>query len=226
MHLTISSSLGYFLVLTFPLDTAFVPLSNKHDNRLHRITKHDLDKQTIDSPFSLSQKVLTCNHMSTLFDHDVLGDIAGDSSVIFQLSERSTDVLNNIDTAIISQFTSDFSFGENDETFFLAKTVFKSQDDKKSDNQQSPSNMNQRRQQEEQPDITVTESEFTRPKRRISATVKETGFDSMNHYMKTMGNHDLLRKSEEVILAREIQILVQWEEIRETLELKLLRYVV
>jgi hypothetical protein len=62
------------------------------------------------------------------------------------------------------------------------------------------------------------------PKRRITANVKETGFDSMKYYMKTMGNHELLKKNEEIILAREIQILIKWEEEREALEAKLIRY--
>ncbi|EED92709.1 RNA polymerase, partial [Thalassiosira pseudonana CCMP1335] len=47
--------------------------------------------------------------------------------------------------------------------------------------------------------------------------------DSMKYYMKTMGNHDLLQKNEEIILAREIQILIKWEEVREELEGQLLR---
>lgn len=61
------------------------------------------------------------------------------------------------------------------------------------------------------------------PKRRIRANVKETGFDSMKYYMKTMGNHELLKKNEEIILAREIQVLIKWEETREELEVKLMR---
>ena len=59
--------------------------------------------------------------------------------------------------------------------------------------------------------------------RRIRANVRETGFDSMKYYMKTMGNHDLLQKNEEIILAREIQILMNWEGVRDTLESELLR---
>ncbi|KAL7509281.1 hypothetical protein ACHAXN_006344 [Cyclotella atomus] len=59
--------------------------------------------------------------------------------------------------------------------------------------------------------------------RRIRANVRETGFDSMKYYMKTMGSHELLQKNEEIILAREIQILIKWEEIREGLEAELLR---
>jgi hypothetical protein len=65
--------------------------------------------------------------------------------------------------------------------------------------------------------------EDEKPKRRITASVKETGFDSMKYYMKTMGNHELLKKNEEIILAREIQILIKWEEQREELEAKLMR---
>ena len=59
--------------------------------------------------------------------------------------------------------------------------------------------------------------------RRIRANVRETGFDSIKNYMKTMGNHDLLQKNEEIVLAREIQILMRWEEIRDELESELMR---
>jgi hypothetical protein len=62
------------------------------------------------------------------------------------------------------------------------------------------------------------------PRRRIHASVKETGYDSIRSYIKTMCNHELLNKNEEVILAREIQILIQWEQGREDLESQLLRY--
>lgn len=58
---------------------------------------------------------------------------------------------------------------------------------------------------------------------RIRADVRETGYDSMRTYIKTMCNHELLNKNEEIILAREIQILVQWEGVREELESELLR---
>lgn len=67
------------------------------------------------------------------------------------------------------------------------------------------------------------EEDEKKPKRRITASVKETGFDSMKYYMKTMGNHELLKKNEEIVLAREIQILIKWEEEREDLEAKLMR---
>ena len=65
------------------------------------------------------------------------------------------------------------------------------------------------------------ENEF--PKRRITAKVRDTGMDSMKHYIKSMCNHDLLNKNEEIILAREIQILLKWEKQREKLEEELLR---
>ena len=61
------------------------------------------------------------------------------------------------------------------------------------------------------------------PKRRIKANVRETGHDSMKYYIKSMCNHELLNKNEEIILAREIQILLRWEEEREKLEEQLLR---
>jgi RNA polymerase primary sigma factor len=41
--------------------------------------------------------------------------------------------------------------------------------------------------------------------------------------MKTICNHELLNKNEEIILAREIQILMRWEAVREELESDLLR---
>ena len=60
-------------------------------------------------------------------------------------------------------------------------------------------------------------------KRKVRASVKETGYDSMRSYIKTMCNHELLNKNEEVVLAREIQLLIQWEAEREVLEEALLR---
>jgi len=66
------------------------------------------------------------------------------------------------------------------------------------------------------------ESEFPN-KRKIRANVRETGTDSMKNYIKTMCNHELLKKNEEIILAREIQILLKWEDQREELEQQLLR---
>lgn len=60
-------------------------------------------------------------------------------------------------------------------------------------------------------------------KRKIKASVRETGTDSMKEYMKSMCNHELLNKNEEIILAREIQILLKWEDQRDYLENQLLR---
>lgn len=70
-------------------------------------------------------------------------------------------------------------------------------------------------------DSQYSEAKQWQPK--IRAQVRETGNDSMKYYLKTMGNHDLLQKNEEIILAREIQILIKWEQERETLESKLMR---
>lgn len=61
--------------------------------------------------------------------------------------------------------------------------------------------------------------------RKQLINVKDTGMDSVRNYMKTMCNHELLNKNEEIILAREIQILVLWEKKREDLEAELLRCV-
>lgn len=69
----------------------------------------------------------------------------------------------------------------------------------------------------------LQENNSGQTQRRVTAKVRETGYDSMRNYMKTMCNHELLNKNEEVILAREIQILMQWEASREELEAKLLR---
>lgn len=66
------------------------------------------------------------------------------------------------------------------------------------------------------------ESEFPN-KKKIRAKIKETGTDSMKNYMKNMCDHELLNKNEEIILAREIQILLKWEATREELEQQLLR---
>jgi len=57
----------------------------------------------------------------------------------------------------------------------------------------------------------------------MGATFSESGEESMANYLKSMGNHELLKRHEEVILARHIQILIKWEELREQLEEKLAR---
>jgi hypothetical protein len=82
---------------------------------------------------------------------------------------------------------------------------------------------NQKKDTSTQEDIKITGIEAEFPKRKIKASIKETGQDSMKYYIKSMCNHDLLNKNEEIILAREIQILLKWEAERETLEEQLLR---
>ena len=59
--------------------------------------------------------------------------------------------------------------------------------------------------------------------KRVRANVRETGYDSINQYMKSMCNHELLNRNEEVILGREIQILIKYEAAREDLEARLER---
>jgi RNA polymerase primary sigma factor len=66
------------------------------------------------------------------------------------------------------------------------------------------------------------ENEFP-PKRKITANIRETGNESVQHFVKSMCDHELLNKNEEIILAREIQILLKWEKERERLEAILLR---
>ena len=43
-----------------------------------------------------------------------------------------------------------------------------------------------------------------RKRRIVVASVQETGHDLRKNYLKSMGNHELLRKNEEIILARQI----------------------
>ena len=52
---------------------------------------------------------------------------------------------------------------------------------------------------------------------------KETSNESVEQYIKSICNHDLLTKNEELVLGREIQKLVKYEQIREDLEVELLR---
>lgn len=55
-------------------------------------------------------------------------------------------------------------------------------------------------------------------KRRVTASVKETGVDTMSQYVKSMGSHELLPKESEILLGKQIQVLVKWENIRQELE--------
>merc|ERR1719291_156533 len=68
---------------------------------------------------------------------------------------------------------------------------------------------------------TLTSSSNT--DRVLHANVKETGKDTMSQYFKSIGNHELLRHEDEIVLGKQIQKLVKWEEIRNELEDELLR---
>ncbi|KAL3810897.1 hypothetical protein ACHAXA_000426 [Cyclostephanos tholiformis] len=59
--------------------------------------------------------------------------------------------------------------------------------------------------------------------RRVRATVKETGSDSISTYIKSLGQHELLFKEDEILLGRQVRILSRLEEKRQELELQLLR---
>mmetsp|Transcript_43217 Transcript_43217/g.75825 ORF Transcript_43217/g.75825 Transcript_43217/m.75825 type:complete len:261 (-) Transcript_43217:15-797(-) len=61
------------------------------------------------------------------------------------------------------------------------------------------------------------------PRRRVRATVKETGVDSMKSYIKSLGQHELLFKEDEVLLGRQVRMLTTLEESRQELEEELLR---
>ncbi|KAL3788681.1 LOW QUALITY PROTEIN: hypothetical protein HJC23_001880 [Cyclotella cryptica] len=65
----------------------------------------------------------------------------------------------------------------------------------------------------------------TRKKRTstIRATVKETGSDSISTYIKSLGQHELLYKADEILLGRQVRLLMNLEESRKGLEENLLR---
>ena len=58
---------------------------------------------------------------------------------------------------------------------------------------------------------------------RVRATVKETGSDSIGSYIKSLGQHELLYKEDEVLLGRQVRLLSVLEERRYELEEELLR---
>jgi len=60
-------------------------------------------------------------------------------------------------------------------------------------------------------------------KRRVRATVKETGSDSMANYIKSLGQHELLYKEDEILLGRQVRMLTLLEEKRRELEEEMLR---
>ncbi|KAL3769718.1 LOW QUALITY PROTEIN: hypothetical protein ACHAWU_005766 [Discostella pseudostelligera] len=58
---------------------------------------------------------------------------------------------------------------------------------------------------------------------RVRATVKETGSDSISTYIKSLVQHELLYKEDEILLGRQVRMLSKLEEKRSELELQLLR---
>lgn len=62
-----------------------------------------------------------------------------------------------------------------------------------------------------------------RKRRTVRATVKETGSDSISTYIKSLGQHELLYKEDEVLLGRQVRLLMGLEGKRRDLEEELLR---
>ena len=57
----------------------------------------------------------------------------------------------------------------------------------------------------------------------MRATVKETGNDSMKTYIKSLGQHELLHKEDEILLGRQVRMLTALETKRYELEEEFLR---
>ena len=70
--------------------------------------------------------------------------------------------------------------------------------------------------------LPVATTRMTR-KSTVRATVKETGSDSINSYVKSLGQHELLNKADEVLLARQVRLLITLEDTRKMLEKQQLR---
>jgi hypothetical protein len=60
-------------------------------------------------------------------------------------------------------------------------------------------------------------------KGKVTASVLETGSDTIKQYVKSMGQHQVLSPEDESVLGKHIQILARWEEQRQVLEETLLR---
>lgn len=60
-------------------------------------------------------------------------------------------------------------------------------------------------------------------KGKVKANVMETGKDSINQYMKSLSNHQVLSPDDEKVLGKQIQVLTRWEEKRQELEADLCR---
>ena len=74
-------------------------------------------------------------------------------------------------------------------------------------------------------DTSAVAAQRRNSKRRMSirATVKETGSDSISSYTKSLGQHELLHKDDEVLLGRQVRMLMVLEEKRMELEEELMR---
>lgn len=64
---------------------------------------------------------------------------------------------------------------------------------------------------------------FSTKKGKVTATVVETGKDTIQQYIKSISNHQVLSPEDELVLGRQIQMLQKWEAKREQLELSLSR---
>jgi len=60
-------------------------------------------------------------------------------------------------------------------------------------------------------------------KARVKASVMETGRDTINQYVKSFQEHQVLSREHEQVLGRQIQILAKWEEKRQELQFQLER---
>mmetsp|Transcript_11513 Transcript_11513/g.28360 ORF Transcript_11513/g.28360 Transcript_11513/m.28360 type:complete len:776 (-) Transcript_11513:31-2358(-) len=73
------------------------------------------------------------------------------------------------------------------------------------------------------PSVRVVASPQRQRRRVVRATIKETGTDSVKTYIKSLGQHELLFKEDEVLLGQQVRILTALEEKRQELEEELLR---
>eukprot|EP00551_Chaetoceros_affinis_P006744 CAMPEP_0203674250 /NCGR_PEP_ID=MMETSP0090-20130426/15467_1 /ASSEMBLY_ACC=CAM_ASM_001088 /TAXON_ID=426623 /ORGANISM="Chaetoceros affinis, Strain CCMP159" /LENGTH=544 /DNA_ID=CAMNT_0050540077 /DNA_START=186 /DNA_END=1817 /DNA_ORIENTATION=+ len=188
-------------VSSIPLGAAFVPSSTTSSTSL--FGRHNIVKQPT-----------TAVQMSTIVDNEQ----AYASNNNNHMFNDNGDDSDKSDKMLYSATTMSAQVAQS-------KKIIKSSMDKITvqKNTAARSSKTDEQVQESAFDTANTMGEEKVKKGRITASVKETGFDSMKYYMKTMGNHELLKKNEEIILAREIQILIKWEEQREELEAKLLR---
>ena len=64
----------------------------------------------------------------------------------------------------------------------------------------------------------MSSANFSPKEAKAKVKVTVSGDASIRNYLKSMGSHDLLRSNEEIVLARQIQILLGWERVRGELE--------